>query len=211
MHLRRDERGFTIVELLVSMTILAIIIAPLSAALIGYIRNTDATSRRMNENHDVQITAAYFAQDVQAMGVHNWSATPYPLVQSIETNAPVGSGLYPCGVAGTPNALVRFAWDNPTAAATAPVVMRASYVVETVGTERQLHRITCAGSATPTADIVVAHEIDTTAPVVTCISPSSCTAAPGIPQQVQIVLTIRDPGNTGSPLTVTLVGQRRQT
>jgi type II secretory pathway pseudopilin PulG len=201
----------TLIEIMISLAILAIIVAPLAAALIGFLRNTDETSRRMNENHDVQISTAYFAQDVQALGVHDWTAAaPYPLLQSIELNVTASGGLYPCDAGGTPVALARFAWDDPTTAASNPVVMRASYVVMTVSGERQLRRITCAGS-TVTSNLVLAHNVDTVAPVVTCFSPSTCDAAPGIPQKVQIVLTIRDPGNTGSPVTVTLIGQRRQT
>ena len=163
----------------------------------------------MSENHDVQISAAYFAQDVQALGVRDWTAATYPLRQSIELDAPPDTGLYPCGAPGTPSAVVRFAWDDPTTVASAPVVIRASYVVMMVGGERQLHRVTCAGSATPTSDVVVAHNVDTTLPVVTCST--SCTAAPAIPQTVVLNLTIRDPGNTGPALSVTLTGQRRQT
>jgi prepilin-type N-terminal cleavage/methylation domain-containing protein len=209
MHLTRDDRGVTLIEVLVSIAILGIIVAPLSAALIGFLRNTDDTTRRMNESHDAQISAAYLAQDVQALGVRDWAIAPFPLRQSIELDAPADGGLYPCGAPGTPLAVVRFAWDDPTGAASVPVVMRASYVVITVGGERQLHRITCSGSATPTSDIVLAHNIDTTLPVLTCSS--SCTAAPAIPQTVTLALTIRDPGNTGSALSVTLTGQRRQT
>jgi prepilin-type N-terminal cleavage/methylation domain-containing protein len=211
MRLKRDDRGMTLIEIMMALAILGIIVAPLAMALIGFMRNADQTAQRMNENHDLQIATAYFAQDVQAMGVHDWTvAAPYPLRQSIELNAPASGGIYQCDAGGTPNALVRFAWDDPNTLANDPVVIRASYVVMTVNGERQLRRITCEGT-TLTSNVVLAHNLDTTAPVVTCFSPSTCTAAPGIPQKVQIVLTIRDPANTGSPVTVTLFGQRRQT
>jgi prepilin-type N-terminal cleavage/methylation domain-containing protein len=200
MQLKRDDSGVTLVEVLISLAVLAIIIAPLSAALIGFLRNTDETTRRMGESHDAQITAAYFAQDVQAIGVRNWTTAPYPLLQSIETNAPAASGLYPCGATGT--AVVRFAWDDPTSAAGGPATVVASYVV--VG--RELHRITCA---TTTVDVVLAHNIDSIDPPV--CAPTSCTAAPAVPQTVTLVLHIRDADNTGPALSVTLTGQRRQT
>ena len=50
-----DDRGVTLTELLVAIAILAIIIVPLSHALIGFVRNTDPTTRRMSESHDIQV------------------------------------------------------------------------------------------------------------------------------------------------------------
>lgn len=211
-----DDRGVTLIEILISLGIMGIIIAPLSAALIAFVRNTDATTRRMGENHDVQISAAYFAQDVQAVGVHSWGIAGYPLQQSIELNAPWNTGLFPCGTAATPskpatpNAIVRFGWDDQTAAGTTAVRI-ASYVVISDSGEQQLHRLTCTGgSATPTSDVVLAHNIDGTVAAPVCSNPTTCTTATP-PQQVQLTLAIRDPRNAGSPLTVTLIGQRRQT
>jgi prepilin-type N-terminal cleavage/methylation domain-containing protein len=206
-HLRRDDRGVTLIELLVAIVILGIIIVPLGNALISFTRNTDDTTRRLSESHDVQIMAAYFAQDVQSVGVRE-TADPYPLKQSIELNAPANGGLYPCGAAGTRNAAVRFAWDDPTSASGLGRVI-VSYVVEPVGAEVQLHRIRCVGSSTPTSDIVLAHNVDATSPVLTCSSP--CTVVPAVPQTVTLKVTIKNPGSSGPALTVTLTGQRRQT
>ncbi len=211
MQLKRDDRGVTLIEVLVSVVILGIIIAPLSAALIAFLRNTDDTTRRMDESHDVQITAAYFTQDVQAIGVRDWSTSPYRLRQSIELNAPFNSGLYPCGATGTPNALVRFAWDDPRSAAANPVVIAASYVVmpSTDGLEQQLHRITCADGVVQ-SDVVLAHNVDGVLSPPGCPTPADCTRVP-LPQTVSLQLNIKDPGNTGAALAVTLTAQRRQT
>lgn len=211
MRVRRDDRGVTLVEMLVTIVILGIIIVPLANALIGFTRNTDETTRRLGESHDVQIMAAYFAQDVQSVGVRNWTADGYPLQRSIELNAPAGSGLYPCGAAGTPDAVVRFAWDDPTTASGLGRVI-VSYVVEVVGAERQLHRLTCAGSPpTPSTpnDIVLAHNLDPTYPLTVCSSP--CSGAPAVPQTVTMTVKIKNPDSSGPALTVTLTGQRRQT
>jgi prepilin-type N-terminal cleavage/methylation domain-containing protein len=208
MHLTRsavrDDRGLTLVELIVAIAILGIIVVPLGAAAIGFLRHSDGVGRRMAESHDVQIAAAYFARDVQSVGIRDWTAHPYPLQQSIELGVAANAGLYPCG-AGTEATLVRLAWDDPD---TAPQVTRVAYVVSTVGTERRLRRLLCVGSATPISDIVLAHHVDGT-PSVACST--SCTAAPAVPRSVTMTLSVRDPAGGGSPLTVILSGQRRQT
>jgi hypothetical protein len=155
--------------------------------------------------------AAYFAQDVQSVGVRDWTADAdgYPLKQSIFPDVAYNSPSYQCGAAGTPVAVVGFAWDDPTTASGAPAIVRVSYVV-TVGAERQLHRIKCVGaSSTPTSDVVLAHNVDT-APIRVCV-PADCAAAPAVPQTVTLTVTIKNPGSSGPPLTVTLTGQRRQT
>ena len=207
-RLRRDERGVTLIEVLVATALLAIIMVPLGNALIGYIRNSDAVSRRLAESHDIQVSAAYFAQDVQSLGVRDWSAHPYPLEQSIEVNAPATGGLYPCGASGTPDAVVRFAWDDPTDVTR---TIRVAYVVVTTGTERQLRRLLCVGSSTPTSDTVLVHNVSQVSgenPTVTCLSP--CTDAPAVPRAVRLTIPIREPANDAT-VNVVLEGQRRQT
>jgi prepilin-type N-terminal cleavage/methylation domain-containing protein len=207
---RRRDDGVTLVELLVTIAVLTIIIGPLTGALIVYLRNTDDVGRRLSESHDAQISAAYFAQDVQSIGVRDWTKPGFPLKQSIELDVASGAGLNPCGDAGTPDAVVRFAWDDPQTASGAPQVVRVAYVVQTVGAERQLRRITCAGSSTTT--LVLAHDLDPgpARPVeVTCST--TCTAAPAVPLSVTMTVSIKDPTSTGPALAIVLTGQRRQT
>ena len=212
MHVRRprDERGVTLTEVLVVVVLLGVIMVPLGNALIGYIRHSDAVSRRLGESHDVQISAAYFAQDVQSIGVRDWTTHPFPLKQSIELNVAPTGGLFPCGASGTPNAVIRLAWDDPANTAN---TIRVAYVVMTVGGERQLKRLTCNGSSTPSSTIVLAHNLDAAAPTVTCSTPTTCTD-PDVPQKVRLTLRIIDPVNAAAgdpPVVVNLEGQRRQT
>ncbi len=141
MQLRHDERGVTLPEVLVAVTILAIIIMPLSDAMIGFVRNTDATTRRMIESHDMQIATAYFAQDIQNLGVRDWSSPTLALQQSIDNPS------YPCtGAGGT--SVISLAWDDPTSVSGPPTVIRVNYLVRDVGGEHQLRRLLCRGSAT---------------------------------------------------------------
>ena len=213
MLVRRDQRGVTLVEVMVAIVVIGIIVVPLGNALLTYLRHTDHVNQRLSASHDAQIAAAYFAQDVQSVGTRDWSAHPFPLVQSVEQDAPATGGLFPCGPAGTPNAVVRFAWDDPTNATGAPSVVRVAYVVSSSGDERQLRRLTCRGSTTPTSTLVLAHNLDQDLPGNAAVSvscSSACTAAPAVPQYVTMTVRIQDPANGGS-FTVTLTGARRQT
>jgi prepilin-type N-terminal cleavage/methylation domain-containing protein len=212
MLVRRDDRGVTLVEVMVAIVVIGIIIVPLGSAVLAYLRHTDDVNLRLSASHDAQIAAAYFAQDVQSVGTHDWSTHPFPIAQSIELNASATGGLFPCGPAGTPNAVVRFAWDDPTNATGTPTVVRVAYVVISTADERQVRRLTCRGSATVTSTVVLTHNLDQDLPgnaaaKVTCSS--TCTAATP-PQHVTMQIRIEDPANGGS-FTVTLTGQRRQT
>jgi prepilin-type N-terminal cleavage/methylation domain-containing protein len=203
-RLRRDDHGVTLVELLVAIAVLGIIIAPLTSALIGFFRNVNATNNRFAESDDAEIATAYFAQDVQSIGVRDWSAAPYPLIQSVETNAPATGGLYPCGSGSTPNAVIRLAWDDPTSATGRQRVVVA-YVVMTAGGEQQLHRLRCVGgSTTPSVDLVVTHNVYS-------VSGPVLTGPAAIPVAIAVTVNVKAPTNTGAPLAVTLYGQRRQT
>src|SRR5437899_1512408 len=183
-----DERGFTLVELVLAVVISTIVITAMATAFIEILRNSGTADARRAESHDAQIAAAYFAEDVQSTGVRDTdvSATPQ---QSIETGVAYDEGLYRCGSDGTPRALLRMAWDEFTfdAATNSEVKTRVVvvYVVDTSGIERQLHRIVCrttpppAGPAptAPSIDHVVVHNLDSSGPTVTCSS--TCTAAAG--------------------------------
>lgn len=202
MRLRNDERGVTLPEVLVAVTILAIIIIPLGDAMLGFVRNTDATTRRMIESHDMQIATAYFAEDVQNLGLRDWSS--FALQQSID------NPNYPCTGPGT--SVISMAWDDNISVSSRTVV-RVSYVVRDVGGEHQLRRLLCRGplsGASPPveSDVVLVHNL-VGSPIKECQSPLNCASA-SVPQRVKLTVTVKHPANTTS-ISLTLIGQRRQT
>lgn len=192
-----DEHGFSLTELLITVVIMGIIMAPLSNAMISFMRISDQTNQRLNESHDIQIAAAYFAQDVRSVGLRQ-PTYPFAAAPSAEF-APADSGAFPCGAAGP--VVARLAWDDPVTLSGNERVIVA-YLIRDVDGEKQLRRITCRGGiATPVSDIVVAHNV------------VSATAAEAVPGVITLALTIRDPGSTNpaNNVEITLQGQRRQT
>ena len=208
MRLRRGTEGFTLIELLVAIAILGIITVPLGSVVIGYLRSTDATTARLIESHDVQIASAYWAQDVASIGTRS-TTSPFAFNQSVETGVAYDAGLYPCGAAGTPSAIVRFAWDDSSGPGVTATLVRVAYVVQTVSGQKELHRLRCEGSAAVVSDVTLAHALDpSTPPALWCST--TCTASPAVPKSVTLTLSIKDPKNLGGAYVVTLAGQRRQ-
>jgi prepilin-type N-terminal cleavage/methylation domain-containing protein len=214
----RADGGFTLIELLITLVIMGVITVPLGNFMLAYFKNVSQTTARLNESHDAQIAAAYFAQDVAGLGTRNRSTLRQSVWQGSTAGAP-----YSCG-SGTPVLLL--AADRFAGPGTATVIETA-YVTNTIGGELQLQRVTCAGSSAAATTVVVAHNIDPAAPPsVTCtvtpwpwIDPfaSSCTGSDRgplgnwVPTAVSMSLSIRTVGDTGSAYAVTLTGVRRQT
>jgi len=205
---RRSDDGFTLIELLIVVVILGVVAAPIANAVIAAIKNTDATSARLAVSHDAQQSAAFFAQDVAAVGLRDYSgviangAVPYS--PSVQLGAAYNADGQVCGTAATPVAVVRLLsddWDTGTPAATRRTAIVAYYLA---GTE--LHRLRCLGSATPVSDSVVAHNVQPGTPLVTC---SSTCAAAAVPLWVKFTFTAVM--RNADPYPITLFGQRRQT
>ncbi len=197
MTRRRDDRGFTLIEVLLAVVITGIITVPLANVVVSYFRNTDETTARLSESHDVQIASTYWGEDVAGVGVRN---TSYDLVQSVAVggSAP-GSWGYECG---SGDAVVRLAW-NEYPASGAPTLVQVAYLIQRVDSQpTELRRVRCDGSATPVSDTVIVHNLDPTqSPAVACTT-TACT---------DLTLHIKDPKDRSSTgYQVTLTGQGRQ-
>jgi prepilin-type N-terminal cleavage/methylation domain-containing protein len=102
----REESGFTLVEILISVTILGILIASVGGALVISLKATDVTKQRLAQSNDVQIASAYLANDVQsASDVHapsdtaNCSGAFTTLVTLTYSSSGHPNAVYKCGTA----------------------------------------------------------------------------------------------------------------
>jgi prepilin-type N-terminal cleavage/methylation domain-containing protein len=201
MRRGRGDDGFTLIELLVSIVILGLIMAAVTGVVISYLKDTNSTVGRLQESHDAQISAAYFTQDAESVGVRA-TATPFALQSSIDSSS------YPCATAGT-TPVIRFAWNDYADVSGNPGQVRVAYVINSAHTE--LHRLTCNSSGSVLTDTTLAHELDpANQPTASC-SPSSCASYTAtLPSTVSMILTIKDQYHVGNTFQVTLTGHPRQ-
>jgi prepilin-type N-terminal cleavage/methylation domain-containing protein len=139
------DHGFTLVEMLLTITILSLIIGVLTDTLILGLRTTGDTQTRIAQSDAQQFIAHYVSKDVLASA----AATP---------------GGNACGI--TNAALVTTEQSVPTLAAPDQAV---AYSVAPDG----LSRSTCAVGA-PTAATVSVISDEVTAFTATCGSPGAC-------------------------------------
>jgi prepilin-type N-terminal cleavage/methylation domain-containing protein len=197
----RDETGFTLLELLIAVTILGIIISALAGGIIAYMRVSGETADRLSETPEIQLTAAHFASDVQG-------------ADTVQEGAQV-CGTTPPGAVP----LVSFSWKDP---GTLPVdtsddrPMSASYVYAAVSTSRrqqiELQRFFCVESLVAQQITLVNLGNPNTPPAVDCMTlrnPSSC----GRPGSVNLALHLCTASSTkecrDDDIAVTLKGERR--
>jgi prepilin-type N-terminal cleavage/methylation domain-containing protein len=117
----REERGFTLVEILISMAILGILIAAVGGALIVSLRTSDATKARLSQSHDVQIASAYVANDVQSASsvdvpgsTSNCSAAFTTLVTFTYGTTGHPTAVYECGTATNGETQIRRTFNSGT-------------------------------------------------------------------------------------------------
>ena len=201
------DAGFTLIEMLTVVVIIGIIILPLGEFVRTFFANYPVTQARLADSHDIQITTAYFSEDVANTGVRGGDPG-YAPQQSVWTTLTPGGfpGSY-CGQGvGTPIVLLQ--WNDGTvsgAGGTEPVDS-ALYLSES-GT---LHRIYCRANNTTQSDAVMAHNF--VAPAAGT-SPVTCSAACGgspPPTKITFTLSIKDSHDL-SVVTTDLQAQRRQT
>ncbi len=170
----RSERGLTLIELLISVTLLGLITSALTASFITAMRAGDNNSQRIKENNDAQIIAGFLTRDAQAAGGSN------PLTGTIDSTLGV-SLTDDAGCTSAGNSLViRFKWYERLSPLTKNTRV-ANYFYNT--TNKKMIRQTCLnGSAADTVNLADHIGTAPAAPTATCTG-----TCPGLPTEVQLV------------------------
>jgi prepilin-type N-terminal cleavage/methylation domain-containing protein len=150
----RAERGFTLLELLVVITVLPLVVGAIAIALLSVFKLQTTVSSRISGSGNAQIVSSNFVRDVQSAALLTTESAPQ------------------CGTSGTE--VLGLSWS-----ASQTVV---AYVELPEGTGNSLFRRVCVnGSATPSSSVVVSHNIPLNQQVVlTCASTvASCSASTG--------------------------------
>jgi prepilin-type N-terminal cleavage/methylation domain-containing protein len=188
---RDDEAGFTLVELLAVIGILAVLAFPLTEAFIVGMKTTDANATDMYRSVGVQAVQSYFMGDVQ-------SAT------AVSSPDPPST---PC--AGAAGVFLHLSWSNQG------VARDVSYSVEDVDLikgEAELVRSSCTGGGTADKKPLGRFTFDPPLPVLAHCDGAPCPPAPGTPRTVTLrIPTDRARESTGTTpaLSVDLTVQRR--
>lgn len=202
---RRDD-GFTLVELLATVSIMGFVVVGLTGVVISYFKTTVDTQSRMTESQDVQFAAAYWQRDVASIGVRSYdpATKDFVLQQSV--------GVTPACALPSGTTVATLAWNELTSNDSTDngQTVTVSYVATGGGSPYELVRVRCTGS-TIKSTVEVAHSLNAL-PTLTC-DPGPCTGSGNaVPTLVNLALSIRDPeGNGTAALTATLTGERRQT
>jgi prepilin-type N-terminal cleavage/methylation domain-containing protein len=136
-----DERGMTLVEVMMSVAILGIIIVPITAAIMLGFATSNGTRERINDSTSAQLLSAYAPTDVQSA---KWVIAMLPL--------PSPSPAVSCTTGGTP--LLRLEWDDPALAERTIVTYER---VNGAPEGPNLLRVRCNGSGTVLDSSTIVH------------------------------------------------------
>ena len=148
------DRGMTLPELLISVSIVGLIAAVLSSAIIVTFRQADSTQGRINVARAEQSVDTWLPADLASTDV---TRTDLPAVDTDPAATPCGN----CGSIDMSGAnALQLAW-NTTVPGSPPVdiVTRVQYQYIQVGAEWQLQRIECVGGNACTMRVVL-HDLE---------------------------------------------------
>jgi prepilin-type N-terminal cleavage/methylation domain-containing protein len=166
---QRDD-GFTLVELLITLTILPLVIGALSLGIIAVFSLNGSTSNRFADTSDSQVVASTYQNDVQSAGYISTDSNSSP-------QCGAGTGLQLLALESVPN---QKTGDFQTV---------ISYVAVSTGTTYSLDRLYCTdGSTTPASSTTLAFNLPSPTsasaplapPTVVCssgASPSVCSTS----------------------------------
>jgi prepilin-type N-terminal cleavage/methylation domain-containing protein len=171
LRARGSEDGFTLPELLMAITILGLIVAPIAAAFFVALRTVDETANRRRSSNDAQLLSVYLPPDVQS------------------ADDAVLSGFTSSTCSGVSASSIRLQLKSTVQDANFNVVYYTRQVGSGPDATYQLVRKTCAGTAQTN---VIGRNLASLTAVTVTRTPSSGTLQ-------RLNLRIREAGTTTDP------------
>jgi type II secretory pathway component PulJ len=204
-----DQRGYTFVELIISIVILTMITGALGAAFVAAMNGSRATADTVRQSNDAQVIAAFFVRDAQAAGGSD------PRTASLDANlgvSPTSSDPAGC-TAASGSLVVRFKWLDrfvDSANRQTHTIHVASYYLSSP----KLIRETCvtddSTGSSQNATLMLANNIDTAAAACSTANPPSSSCGPSLPDTVRLTISeIRPPNSVPAAYTYTLTASVR--
>lgn len=150
----RADRGFTLIELIITVVLTTMIGSVITAAIITSLNVADSTSAQVKDSTDAALISSFLIRDAQSAGAIDPGNALPDTTLGVSNDPSDADGLACIG----PDPLgltARFSWVDPTATATTKVVV--SYAVDSAG---QLTRRLCTyGTSNTKVDVVLARNI----------------------------------------------------
>jgi prepilin-type N-terminal cleavage/methylation domain-containing protein len=193
---RTQDDGFTLIELIFSLVLSAIVVGVLAAAMITALHVSRSTTDQVNDSSDTGLISAFLLRDAQSSGgIDPGTGLPNSILGiAADPTAPDWGGCiqYVPGVLLANGAqkpavfVVRFSWIDTAAASPAAVVVTYALVPDPLdSTKPQLIRRTCKNGAN--VDLVLARHLSSVA--VSCLSGALAnTTCTGQPTSVSLIV-----------------------
>lgn len=191
-----DEGGLTLIEIVIAVSILGIIIGPITTSFMLGILESTSTRDRVADSSGAQLLSAFLPSDIESS----------QLVKLNPSTPPACASGLPAGVTAVSTPL-QLSWTDLAFTSTVDEAATISYVkAQNSHLQYELYR--CTGVAAP-LQLVQDVSSDPDAIVVTC-TPSPCTDYPDV---VKVSLTMKsiDPSSASSysALTIDISAKRR--
>jgi prepilin-type N-terminal cleavage/methylation domain-containing protein len=210
-----NESGMTLIEMLIAISVLGIIIGPITMSLMLGLLSSNGTKERISDSAAAQLLSAYLVTDVESSKTVQ---DPGP--------TPVASGECGHSPSIASIAVVRFTWIDgdldPSVPAPAAKQTVVSYVKRQTGDDglHELWRIECDGANVERSSQRLVRSLQTA--LARCgASSTACPAtASGAPDRVRLDVTVNANSGTNArkadatvydPYVFTLQAQRRET
>ena len=180
----RDERGFTLIELCITIVILTMITGALAAAFVTALNSTRSNAENVRKSNDAQLIAGFLVRDAQSAGGTDPSTAAADASIGVSTQDAAGC-------TGPQSLVVRFSWIDRVSSGD-PITRVATYF-HAPAPANEVVRETCADGV-PESTLTLGNEIEAAA--ATCNNGFAC--SDNLPDTVELTLTSTTPDNAAA-------------